>query len=97
MSLAYPTTEDLTDLPDDMLEVPLAESAPESDGAPVVESLAATQLRFLVLQDHMIIAARKVNLLVDMGLGQTDGYREAYAQYAAKAGEFAMLRDRLGL
>lgn len=96
MSLAYPTTEDLTDAPDDMPEVAVADASAELE-APMVESLAATQLRFLVLQDHMIIAARKVNLLVDMGLGQTDGYREAYAQYAAKAGEFAMLRDRLGL
>lgn len=89
MSLAYPTTDTLADAPDDIPEA-LIDAPPE-------DSPAAAQLRLLVVQDHMIAAAKKVNLLADMGLTQTEGYREAYALYLAKAGEFAALRERLGL
>lgn len=69
----------------------------EAVSAPVVESVAAQHLRFVLIQDQMRAAAEKVNLLYDMGLTRTSGYTEAYALYQTRLADFNEMRARLGL
>jgi hypothetical protein len=63
----------------------------------IIQSFAALELRFTLVQDQMRAAAAKVNLLAGMGLDRTEGYAEAYATYEARLADFNALRARLGL
>jgi hypothetical protein len=42
------------------------------------------------------LAAQKTNLLLDMGLNQTEGFRAAYADYEAKLADYNRVRELLG-
>ena len=57
----------------------------------------AQLLRVTLVQDQLIAAAKKVNLLHGMGLERTSGYTEAMALYEAKLADFNRLKTRYGL
>ena len=57
----------------------------------------AQLLRVTLVQDQLIAAAQKVNLLHGMGLERTSGYAEAMALYEAKLADFNQLKARYGL
>jgi len=63
----------------------------------IIQSFAALELRFTLVQDQMRAAAAKVNLLAGMGLDRTEGYAEAFAAYEARLADFNSLRAKLGL
>ena len=52
--------------------------------------------RLMILRDHVALAAQKANLLLDMGLNQTEGFRTAYADYEAKLADYNRVRALLG-
>lgn len=52
--------------------------------------------RLMILRDHVALAAQKTNLLLDMGLNQTEGFRTAYADYEAKLADYNRVRSLLG-
>jgi len=57
----------------------------------------AQKLRVTLVQDQLIAAAKKVNLLHGLGLERTSGYAEAMALYEAKQADFDSLKARYGL
>jgi hypothetical protein len=56
----------------------------------------ALAARLMILRDHVRLAAQKANLLLDMGLNQTEGFRAAYADYEAKLADYNRVRELLG-
>ena len=58
------------------------------------QSVAALQLRVALIQDQLIAAAKKVNLLHGMGLERTSGYAEAMALYESKQADLDALKAR---
>ena len=76
---------------------PVEAVAAEEPAAPAVEtyqSVAALQLRVALIQDQLIAAAKKVNLLHGMGLERTSGYAEAMALYESKQADLDALKAR---
>jgi len=65
--------------------------------AEIIQSFAALELRFTLVQDQLRAAAAKVNLLAEMGLDRTAGYAEAFAAYEARLADFNSLKAKLGL
>jgi hypothetical protein len=75
----------------DLLQNPNSASSPPEETDPV-----ALATRLMVLSEHMKLAAQKANLLIDMGLNQTEGFRTAYADYEAKLADYNRVRQLLG-
>ncbi len=74
--------------------------AAEDNAAPAVEtypSVAALQMRVTLIQDQLIAAAKKVNLLHGMGLERTAGYAEAMALYESKQADLDAMKARYDL
>ncbi len=71
-----------------------------SEAPPAAETYSSPEaqlLRVTLVQDQLIAAAKKVNLLHGMGLERTSGYAEAMALYEAKQADFNRLKARYGL
>ncbi len=58
---------------------------------------AALHLRLLLMQDQVNAAGSHVNLLAQMGLDATQGYRDAMALYETRLADYTALRERYGL
>ncbi len=103
MSFAYlEPTEPEADIETELgLEMDAAtEDAATSEAPKVVENYSspeAQKLRVTLVQDQLLVAAKKVNLLHGLGLERTSGYAEAMAIYEAKLADFNQLKARYGL
>ncbi len=75
----------------DLLQNPDSETSLHEKPDPV-----ALATRLIILRDHVKLAAEKANLLIDMGLNQTEGFRAAYADYQAKLVDYNRVRGLLG-
>lgn len=75
----------------DLLQNSNPEPSPNEATDPV-----ALATRMMVLGEHVKLAAQKANLLFDMGLSQTEGFRAARADYEAKMADYNRVRELLG-
>ncbi len=58
---------------------------------------AALHLRLLLMQDQVNAAGSHVNLLAQMGLNETQGFRDAMALYETRLADYTALKTRYGL
>lgn len=58
---------------------------------------ATLSMRLMLVQDQLRAVAEKVNLLADMGLSHTEGYKSAFEDYEAKLTDFNGLKEALGV
>ena len=58
---------------------------------------AAVHLRLLLMQDQVNAAGSHVNLLAQMGLNETQGFRDAMTLYETRLADYTALKTRFGL